>query len=78
MNHIEDKKITKVTDEVLETVASSKAVSQEQLQSEFDYIQAEKILNNMLDQGLITRDEFNKITVLNRQTFSPFLAEIMP
>jgi hypothetical protein len=27
---------------------------------------------------LITNDEFNKITELNRQYFSPFLVEIMP
>jgi hypothetical protein len=78
MNQNEDKKITKITDEILENRIESKGVSQEQLQREFDYIQAEKLLKRMLEKGLISEAEFNKITALNRQTFSPILAEIMP
>jgi hypothetical protein len=41
-------------------------MSQEQLQREFDYIQAEKLLRKMLQKGLITEAEFNKIEALNR------------
>lgn len=78
MNQNEDKKITKIMDEIIENKIESKAMSLEQLQREFDYIQAEKLLKKMLDQGLITEVEFNKITALNRQTFSPSLAKIMP
>ena len=29
-------------------------------------------------RGLISLDEFNKLTQINRDTFSPFLVEIMP
>ncbi|WP_100330414.1 SHOCT domain-containing protein [Bacillus xiapuensis] len=79
MNQHEDKKVTKISDEVVDkSTTALKRVSQEQLQCEFDYIQAEKMLRKMLEKGLITEVEFNKIDALNRQTFSPFLAEIMP
>ena len=57
---------------------SAKQITTEDLQNEYDYILAERMVQNMLDKNLITMDEFNKITALNRQTFSPFLAEIMP
>lgn len=79
MNQHEDKKVTKISDEVIDkSTTALKRVSQEQLQREFDYIQAEKLLRKMLEKGLITEVEFNKIDALNRQTFYPFLAEIMP
>ena len=79
MNQHEDKKVTKISDEVIDkSTTALKRVSQEQLQREFDYIQAEKLLRKMLEKGLITEVEFNKIDALNRQTFSPFLKEIMP
>ena len=55
-----------------------KPVSHEQLQHEYDYFLAQQILESMLKNNLITADEFNKITALNRQSFSPALAEIMP
>ena len=76
MNQHEDKKVMKISDEVIDKSIELKKMSQEQLKREFDYIQAEKLLRKMLQKGLIT--EFNKIDALNRQTFSPFLAEIMP
>lgn len=78
MNHNENKKVTKITDEIIENRLEPKKVSQEQIQREFDYIQAEKLLKIILEKGLITVAEFDKITALNRQTFSPVLAEIMP
>jgi len=55
-----------------------KLISQEQLQREVDYVKAQKVLQSMLDCGLISLAEFNKITALNRKTFSPLLAGIMP
>ena len=54
-----------------------KPISQEQLQCEVDYIRAQKILDSMLQNGLISLSEFNKLTLLNRKTFSPFYVEIM-
>jgi len=78
MNQNENKIVTKITEETVENRIEPKSVSQEQLQHEFDYIQAERLLKKLLKKDLITETEFNKITALNRQTFSPFLAEIMP
>ena len=48
----------------------------DQMQNDMDYNLAQKILKGMFENGLISIDEFNKITALNRQSFSPFLAEL--
>lgn len=53
-------------------------MTQEQLQNEYQYALAQTILKKMLDKDLICPNEFEKITVLNRRTFSPALAKIMP
>ena len=53
-------------------------VSYLQLQREFDYWRAQQILETMLKQDLITLHEFQKITMLNRDSFTPALAQIMP
>ena len=55
-----------------------KRIPQEQLQREADYERAQKMLVAMLKRGLITLSEFYKITELNRITFSPMWAGILP
>lgn len=52
--------------------------TQDQLQRDCGYFQAQKLLKQMLDAGLISLSEFNKITALNRESFSPYLVEIFP
>ena len=47
-------------------------------EKEYGYYMAQKWLESLLDKGKISVAEFNKITEKNRQSFSPFLAEIMP
>jgi hypothetical protein len=74
---LEDKNMT-VIGSIPESKHEKKPVLQEQLQREVDYVRAQQILTSMLEKGLITLSEFNKITELNRKTFSPLLAEIMP
>lgn len=49
-----------------------------QMQKEADYYIAQKLLKQLLSAGLISLDEFDKITELNRKKFSPVLAKIMP
>lgn len=71
-------KVTKIIEEHIENLTPTREVTTEQLQREFDYFRAEKLLKTLLEKGLITPLEFSKITELNRKTFSPFLAEIMP
>jgi len=70
--------MAKVTDGESEINYKKKRVSQEQLQREYDYFLAQQILESMLKSSLISVEEFNKITALNRQSFSPALAQIMP
>jgi len=59
-------------------IGEVKKKSNEQLQHEYDYIRADQITKRMFEKGLITEDELNKITELNRKYFSPSLVEIMP
>jgi hypothetical protein len=68
----------KVTDTIPEISIEKKPISQDQLQREFDYIRAQMVLENLVQKGLISELEFNKITKLNRQSFTPALAQIMP
>jgi hypothetical protein len=64
--------------EIIDEKPEKKPISQEQLQRELDYVRAQQILKSMLDKRLISLSEFNQITALNRQSFSPALANIMP
>lgn len=54
-----------------------KTFTEEELQHEFDYFVAQQMLEKLLNMGNISVDVFNKITEKNRQTFSPYLSEIM-
>ena len=59
--------ITKITDKQdLLLNPKRKYLSAEALQREFDYYRAEKLLHQMLDKGLISKEEFNKIMLLNK------------
>jgi len=59
-------------------VSGKRPVPQEQMQREVDYVRAQQILTTMMNCGLISLSEFNKITSLNRKSFLPALAQIMP
>lgn len=52
--------------------------TQERIQGDLNYKRAQAIAKKMLDDGLISVAEFNKLTAINRETFSPLFAEIMP
>lgn len=60
------------------TNAQSEYFTNERIKSDLDYRRAQDIAQKMLDDGLISVDEFNKLTSINRETFSPLFAEIMP
>ena len=55
----------------------ARKMTAEQMQQDFNYKMAQKFTNELLDRGLISVDEFNKITALNRESFSPYLVELM-
>ncbi|MFR7989582.1 MAG: SHOCT domain-containing protein [Anaerovoracaceae bacterium] len=48
------------------------------MQREFDYYMAQKLLEKLREAELISEGELDKITAKNRQSFSPYLARIMP
>ncbi len=50
--------------------------TQEQLQQEFIFLQAERITGNLLAKGMITRDEYRRIMLENRRTFPSLLSKI--
>lgn len=60
------------------TNTQSEYFTQKRIQGDLDYRRAQNIAQKMLDDGLISVAEFNKLTAINRETFSPLFAEIMP
>ena len=62
----------------LEGISTDHLFTLEQFQQDVDYYRAQCITKSLLDSGLISLSQFNKLTALNRKSFSPFLAEIMP
>ncbi len=73
-----DKTVMKILGPSAEAEITASKMDEEQLQREYDYYRAQKILEEMGRLELISVDEFNKITILNRKKFCPYLAEIMP
>ena len=59
-------------------IVKPKALNEEDMLKDIQYYQAQKALEALLSSGLISLVEFNKITQQNRDTFSPYLVEIMP
>nr|DAL12235.1 MAG TPA_asm: hypothetical protein [Caudoviricetes sp.] len=58
--------------------AAPKPIQQADIEQDYNFFQAQKVAENMLELGLISLSEFNKLSLKNRETFSPFLVEIMP
>lgn len=70
--------ITRIMEEQPMSSPAIRKFTAGELQQEYGYYLAQKLLKSMLDKGLISVAEFDKITALNRKSFSPFLSEIMP
>ena len=58
--------------------AATIPIQQSDIEQDYNYFQAQKVAEHMLTLGLISLSEFNNLTQINRETFSPFLAKIMP
>lgn len=50
----------------------------EEMQNEYNYYLAQQLTKKLLDEGLISPDEFDRIMAKNRRSFSPFLSKIIP
>lgn len=59
-------------------IAETTLITDAQLKQDIDYHKALIISRELLDRGLISLVEFNKLCEINRQTFSPLWAAIMP
>lgn len=77
MNNIENKSVLKATDNIEHLKKEFSPISHNNLQNDYDYFKAQEVAKLMLNSGLISLSEFNKLTLLNRKTFSPFYVEIM-
>ena len=53
-------------------------ITHEELQRDYNYFVADRITKKMLEEGLITQEEYKRIRRLNIQSFKPFLYQIMP
>lgn len=70
--------VIKLTQEQMNADPEKHEYTEEEMQREYDYLLAQQMTETLLENGLISQEEFNKITVKNREIFSPKLAAIMP
>ena len=69
-------KVTKLED-VHSIQYKSEKLTEAALQNEYDYLIADRLTKKLLEKGLISQDEYDKIMAKNRKTFPPLLAEIL-
>ena len=69
--------VTKITSLAEVPAPAAHRLTEKQLYDEINYYRAEKLTKKMLDAGLITPDEHDKILEEARKIFVPILAELM-
>jgi len=69
-------KVTKLEDAHSIQYKSEK-LTEAALQNEHDYLIADRLTKKLLEKGLISQDEYDKIIAKNRKIFPPLLAEIL-
>ena len=53
-------------------------MDQQDIINEINYYRAQKITEQLYASGMLSFDEYDKITALNRQSFSPLYADLLP
>ena len=53
-------------------------MEQQNVIDEIQYYQAQKLTDMLYENRLISFDEYDKLTELNRQTFSPLFVDLFP
>ena len=53
-------------------------MDQQDIINEINYYRAQKITEQLYAAGMISFGEYDKITALNRQSFSPLYADLLP
>ena len=70
--------VTKITTPAEAPVPAEKhRLTDKQFYDEINYHRAEKLMKKMLEKGLITSDEYDRILAEARKIFVPYLAEIL-
>lgn len=69
--------VTKITSPAEAPVPATHQLTEKQLYDEINYYRAEKLTKKMLESGLITSDEHDRILAETRKIFVPYLAEIL-
>ena len=69
--------VTKITAPAGKVVAVAHKISKEQMHNEINYYRAEKLTRKMLEEGLITIDESDRILAEARKIFVPIMAELL-
>lgn len=53
-------------------------MEQQKIIDEVNYHKAQKITESLYKSGLISFDEYDKLTQLNRRSFSPLFVDLLP
>ena len=68
--------VTKIISSAEEMKPSANPYTEEQLMGDLNYYRAEKLTTTLLENGLITQDQYKKIMSENRRVFRPFLSDL--
>lgn len=66
-----------VMQNTIAATAAPRVITKESMQLDFEYEMAQKLTRSMYDKGLITLDEMNRISALNKEKFYPLYGDIM-
>lgn len=69
--------VTMITTPAEPVVPAPHEITEKQLFDEINYFRAEKLTKKMLEQGLITAEECDKILAEARKIFVPIMTELM-
>ena len=69
--------VTQITSPAEAPSPAPHRLTEKQFYDELNYHRAEKLTKKMLDKGLITSDECDRILAEARKIFVPYLAEIL-
>ncbi len=69
--------VTKITSPAETKAPAAHRLTDKQLYDEINYHRAEKLTKKMLEKGLITSEEHDRILAEARKIFVPFLAELL-
>ena len=59
------------------TITPPRKMTMEAMQKDFEYRIAEKLVNKLLKNGLLSDEETWQINALNIKSFTPFMSELM-